>query len=115
LESKSPEIDPFNFAKHITLPVLMINGRYDPLVPKASQETLFRLLGTPQAKKRYCVVDAGHGDIPRRVLLRETLAWLDYYLGVVDPPATVGAHLAPPGGETCADAAEESPARSKTP
>ena len=112
----APEIDPLNFAPRITLPVLMINGRYDQLAPKvSSQEPLFRLLGTPQAKKRYCVVEAGHGDIPRTVLLRETLGWLDYYLGDPDPRATVGNRLAPPGGETCAGAAEGPPARSKSP
>jgi len=99
----APQVDPLNFAPRVTLPVLMINGRYDQLAPKASgQETLFRLLGTPQAKKRYCVVEAGHGDIPRTVLLRETLGWLDYYLGDPDRPAKDGARLRPPDGETCA-------------
>jgi hypothetical protein len=97
-----PEIDPLNFASRITLPVLMINGRYDQLSPKVeSQETLFRLLGTQLAKKRYCVVERGHGDIPRSVLLRETLGWLDYYLGDPDPHTADSARVAPAGGRAC--------------
>jgi hypothetical protein len=83
----------------------MINGRYDRLSPKVeSQETLFRLPGTPPAKKRYCVIESGHGDIPRSVLLQETLGWLDYYLGDPDPHTAASAPVAPAGGQACAGA-----------
>jgi hypothetical protein len=40
-----------------------------------------QLLGTPAADKRRVVYDSGH-NIPRPDLIRESLDWLDKYLGV---------------------------------
>jgi hypothetical protein len=39
-------------------------------------------LGAPEADKKLVIVEAGH-DIPRRDEIRETLDWLDKYLGPV--------------------------------
>jgi len=41
---------------------------------------MFRLLGTPQADKRHLLFDSGHVP-PRNDMIRETLDWLDHYLG----------------------------------
>jgi dienelactone hydrolase len=78
-----PEADPFNFAPRVTLPVLMINARYDFFFPlETSQRPLYELLGTPKADKKWVVYDGGH-SVPRSKLIAESLAWLDHYLGPV--------------------------------
>ena len=76
-----PEIDPLNFAPRVTIPVLMINGKYDFDTPlNTSQLPLFRGLGTPQKDKRNVLFDAGH-VATRNEMIKETLDWLDLYLG----------------------------------
>jgi dienelactone hydrolase len=78
-----PEADQIHFAPRITIPTLMIDGRYDFLFPReSSQEPLYRLLGTPKEHKRLAHFDGGH-FVPRHHLIRETLDWLDRYLGSV--------------------------------
>jgi len=70
--------------RRITLPVLMINGRYDYGLPvETLQKPFFDLLGTPDGDKRHVVFDAGHWPFPRGEFIRENLAWLDKYLGPV--------------------------------
>jgi formylglycine-generating enzyme required for sulfatase activity/dienelactone hydrolase len=80
-ETPTPFVDPLNYAPRITIPVLMINGRFDYIFPLEAQQMLFDALGTPAADKRYALFDYGHGSPPRADLLRETLGWLDTYLG----------------------------------
>ena len=80
------EVDPFNFASRLTLPVLMLNGELDLAFPvKQSQQIMFRLLGAPEKDKRHVVYERGHS---RQVLsnqeIREILDWLDRYLGPVN-------------------------------
>jgi dienelactone hydrolase len=78
-----PEVDPFNFAPRMKIPVLMLHGRYDSIFPvETSQEPLFRLIGTPAEHKRRIVYETGH-NIPRNERIKETLDWLDRYLGPV--------------------------------
>ncbi len=80
-----PEVDLPNYAPRVTLPVLMLNGRYDLVSPlEASARPLFERLGTPPADKLMRVYESDHG-IPRTELVRESLAWLDKYLGPVEP------------------------------
>ena len=65
------------------IPVLMLNGRYDHFFPvESSQIPLFRLLGTPEKDKKHVIYDTGHAP-PRKDFIRETLDWLDKYLGPV--------------------------------
>jgi cephalosporin-C deacetylase-like acetyl esterase len=78
----SPEIDPVNFAPRAKLPVLMINGRDDFEMPMEGQLAMFRLLGTPPSDKRQIHLPGGH-DLPRVVIIKEGLDWLDRYLGKV--------------------------------
>jgi cephalosporin-C deacetylase-like acetyl esterase len=78
-----PQVDQLNFAPRVKAPVLMLNGRYDYYYPPpTSQEPMFRLLGTPKEQKRRVVYDTGH-DTPRTAVVKETLDWLDKYLGPV--------------------------------
>ncbi len=83
VERALPEADTHTFAPHVSVPVLMINGRFDFLLsPRDSHEPLFRSLGTPPSRKRRVVFDTGH--FPHLAdIARETLAWLDRYLGPV--------------------------------
>jgi predicted esterase len=77
-----PSLDAVHYAARITMPVLLMNGRFDYIEPAELQSGLFDLLGTPAANKRRVVVDAGH-IVPRADTLRESLGWLDEYLGPV--------------------------------
>jgi formylglycine-generating enzyme required for sulfatase activity/dienelactone hydrolase len=78
-----PEVEPINFLPRITMPVLMLNGEYDHYFPvETSQRPMFRLLGTPPDRKRQVISEGGH-FVSRPELVRETLDWLDRYLGPV--------------------------------
>lgn len=80
----SPEIDRLNFAPRVRAPVLIVNGRNDFLFPlEASQRPLLRLLGTPDKDKRLALFEGGHILPSSKDLIRETLDWLDRYLGPV--------------------------------
>jgi dienelactone hydrolase len=80
-----PEVEAINFAPRVRTPVLMLNGRFDFFLPEAgTQIPMFQLLGTPAGQKRRVVYDTGH-NIPRPDLIRESLDWLDTYLGPVRP------------------------------
>ncbi len=83
-EGAPPITEPVNYVPRITLPVLMVNGRYDyRFTVDVAQQPLFDLLGTPIADKRYVILEAGHGSLPRSQVVREVLDWLDKYLGPV--------------------------------
>ena len=78
-----PEEDPVNFLPRIHIPVLMLSGRYDSGFPlELSQKPFFRLLGSPPSMKRHVLDEGGH-FLARPMMVRETLAWLDRYLGPV--------------------------------
>ena len=65
------------------MPVLMLNGKYDFFFPyENSQLPFYNMLGTPEEHKRMMVYELGH-SVPRTELVKETLAWLDKYLGSV--------------------------------
>lgn len=77
-----PEIDEVNFAPRVTTPVLMLNGDQDfTFPPKTSQEPMFHLFGTPAPDKKYVVYPGGH-VFPFARIIKDTLEWLDKYLGV---------------------------------
>jgi eukaryotic-like serine/threonine-protein kinase len=77
------EVDPLNFAPRVRVPVLMINGEHDIVFPlETAQKPLFDLLGTAPAHKRHYTSPASH-VVPRNELIKETLDWLDRYLGPV--------------------------------
>ena len=78
-----PEADQLNFVTRVKIPVLMINGRYDHFFPvDSSQVPLYRLLGTPEKDKKHVIYETGHAP-PRKEFIRESLDWLDKYLGPI--------------------------------
>jgi predicted esterase len=78
-----PEVDQINFVSRVKIPVLMLNGRHDAIEPyAAAQLSMFRLLGTPEADKRHVVYESGH-RLPQNEFVKETLNWLDRYLGPI--------------------------------
>jgi pimeloyl-ACP methyl ester carboxylesterase len=78
-----PSFDPVHFLPRIRVPVLMINGRFDPLFPvDISQQPMYDLLGTPPENKKLVILDTGH-VMPRADLLRASSGWLDEHLGRV--------------------------------
>jgi eukaryotic-like serine/threonine-protein kinase len=78
-----PEVDPYNYVRKVKIPTLMLNGRYDAdFIYETSQKPLFELLGTSPDKKRQYVYETGH-FVPHNELIKETLDWLDKYLGPV--------------------------------
>jgi TolB-like protein/predicted esterase len=79
-----PSVQPKNFAPRITLPVLMLNGRYDQTFSlETHQKTLFELLGADASKKKHVLFDSGHVGYPVSQQRREILEWLDAWLGPV--------------------------------
>jgi dienelactone hydrolase len=83
VQRSRPEVEAINFAPRLKMPVLMLNGRFDFFLPESgTQIPMFRLLGTPDGQKRRVVYDTGH-NIPRPQMIRESLDWLDTYLGPV--------------------------------
>ena len=79
--AEQPEIQPWNFAPRMKTPVLMINGRFDFVLPyETSQLPMFELLGTPASDKRHAVLPYGHLPDMNEVI-SEALDWLDRYLG----------------------------------
>ena len=83
-EKARPEVDEINYVTRVKIPTLMLNGRYDyhafPL--ETSAKPMFDLLGTPKENKNQKIYDSDH-MVPRRELIRDTLSWLDRYLGPV--------------------------------
>ncbi len=78
-----PEIDALNYAPHVRIPTLLLNGRYDFETPyETAQKPLFELLGSPAEHKRHTVLETGHA-LPMDDVAREILPWLDRYLGPV--------------------------------
>lgn len=78
-----PEVHPINFAPRMKQPVLVLNGRYDPIFPEAaSQIPFFRSIGTPDHLKHRIVYDSGH-NLPVNDRIKETIGWFDRHLGPV--------------------------------
>ena len=78
-----PEEDAVNFLPRVRMPVLMLSGKFDSVFPyEVSQKPFFQLLGTPAGMKKHVVFDGGH-FLPRPMMVRESLDWLDQYLGPV--------------------------------
>ncbi len=61
----------------------MLNGKYDVFFPpETSSQPMFDLLATPLEDKRLILYETDHIP-PRNEYIKETLAWLDKYLGPV--------------------------------
>jgi eukaryotic-like serine/threonine-protein kinase len=79
-----PEVDAINFLSRAKQPALMLNGRYDFIFPvEPTQELFYQLLGSKKDQKKHLLYETAHG-VPRNELIKETLNWLDQYLGPVN-------------------------------
>ena len=77
-----PMIDLINYAPRITMPMLMLSGRYDHIYPyEQSQKRTFELLGTPAANKKQIEYDTGHFTLPPNRVAADVTDWFDRYLG----------------------------------
>jgi hypothetical protein len=78
-----PEVDAINYIGRVKQPTLILNGEMDFFFPsETSQKPMFELLGTPAADKKRLVFPGGH-SVPRTEMIKESLQWLDKYLGPV--------------------------------
>ena len=78
-----PEVNDVNYVRRARVPTLMLNGRYDTINPVETKiRPMFDLLGTPAADKRLMLFETDHIP-PYNEYVKETLAWLDKYLGPV--------------------------------
>jgi serine/threonine protein kinase/dienelactone hydrolase len=78
-----PEVNGINYVRRVKVPTLMLNGKYDLDVPYETRvKPMFDLFGTPPDKKELKLYDTDH-FIPRDELIKETLIWLDRFLGPV--------------------------------
>ena len=85
-EKLPSEIEPINFAPRVKTPTLMVNGQQDFIFPvESSQDPLFRILGVAGADKRHVTFESGHLP-PTEPVIKESLDWLDRYLGPVQSP-----------------------------
>jgi len=82
-EAGLPEANPINYVPRITMPYLMMVGRYDSILDhESSAKPLFELIGTPEEHKVLKVYETDHIP-PKSEYISEILAWLDVYLGPV--------------------------------
>jgi dienelactone hydrolase len=78
-----PEMNQMNFVTRVKTPTLMLNGRYDVFFPyETNARIMFERLGTPRDQKEQKIYNSDH-YVPRSELIKETLRWLDRYLGPV--------------------------------
>jgi dienelactone hydrolase len=78
-----PEANSINYVTRIRIPTLLLNGKYDGYFPpETSSKPMFDLLGTPEKDKKLILYETDHIP-PRAEYIKETLAWLDKYLGTV--------------------------------
>jgi formylglycine-generating enzyme required for sulfatase activity/dienelactone hydrolase len=76
-----PEVDTVNFLPRVKQPTLMLNGHYDFFFPvESTQEPFYKLLGSKKNDKKKLTYESGH-SVPHNELIKETLNWLDQYLG----------------------------------
>jgi cephalosporin-C deacetylase-like acetyl esterase len=76
------EVDPWNFASRIKIPVLMLNGKSDFSFPlETRQIPLFNILGTSEKDKSHLLYEGGHEIFDQKKVFRDMLDWLDRYLG----------------------------------
>ena len=86
-----PEISNATYAPRVQAAVLMINGRNDAINPyESSQVPLFKLFGSPPARKKHKTYPGGHFVFGwYDEMARDTHDWLDEHFGLVRPAASV--------------------------
>ena len=70
-----------NYLPRITVPVLLINGRFDPIFPHGtSQQSLFDHLSASAGLKEWYVYEGGHSAWQgpfKAAVVRRSVDWLD--------------------------------------
>ena len=85
----SPEVDAVHYLPRNHVPMLLIAGHDDYIVPvETNQKPLMRLLGTAPQDKRHVILDSGHTPSNFQDVIKEVLPWLDRYLGPVQTGRT---------------------------
>ena len=81
--SPRPEVSAINYVTRVKIPTLMLNGKYDTLAPpETTIQPMYDRLGTSAPDKQLKFYETDHIP-PRNEFVKETLAWLDRYLGPV--------------------------------
>jgi serine/threonine protein kinase/dienelactone hydrolase len=81
---RRPEVNNSSYVRRVKIPILMLNGRFDMAFPyETSSKPMFDLLGTPPEDKVQKIYETDH-FVPINEHIKETLAWLDLYLGPVN-------------------------------
>lgn len=75
------EVNAINYVGRVTIPTLMLNGKYDRWIDQEIRP-MHELLGTPPEHKKLILYETDHIP-PKAEYIRETLAWLDRYFGPV--------------------------------
>jgi hypothetical protein len=79
-----PLVDPFNYVSRVKIPTLILSGEFDVIFPyDLAVKPMYDLLGTPEEHKLTKKFLSDH-NIPKNDLIRESLKWLDKYLGPVN-------------------------------
>jgi dienelactone hydrolase len=83
VEKPLPGADQADFAPRVKAPTLMLSGKFDWIF--LGKDAMLRLFGTPAADKKAVTLETAHDVSEKRDdMARETLAWLDRYLGKVN-------------------------------
>jgi dipeptidyl aminopeptidase/acylaminoacyl peptidase len=78
-------VQQYNYTPRVKTPVLMLNGYYDAsFSAESSVKPMFDALGTDPDHKNLIIYPNADHWIPQNDLVRETLAWYDRYLGLVE-------------------------------
>ena len=78
-----PEVNAINYITRVKIPTLMLNGKYDMLLPyDKAIKPAYDLLGTAPKDKKLILYETDHIP-PKKEFIKESLAWLDKYLGPV--------------------------------
>ena len=73
----------------VRVPVLMLGSSNDFFFPEGHQRAWFDAIGTPDEHKYFRLYETGHWPLPFGELLRETVDFLDRYVG--ETPVEIGA------------------------
>ena len=63
----------------IKIPVLMLNGEQDYLVPPSAPKAMYTYFGTPEEDKKLIFYESGHWPLPRNQMIKEPLKWFEEY------------------------------------
>ena len=77
------ELDQINYLPRVTIPMLLMDGRYDFDFTLKQQQAFYDFLGTPEIDKEWKLYETTH-HIPRNDGVNESLKWLDKYFGPVN-------------------------------